>query len=178
MNGPLMRVMQAGLCALSLSACIDSSGPILTDAQPILGPRLKLQLYALRDGHAFDPERARFAWDGKRYVRSGGGMKDVGSFTLHAFEGGDFLVQSISTRHPQHTEYALMRPLADGVYYVVAVDEDDADAATRAAQCKHPGGVACRVETREQLFTFARATAARKATNGGLALRLPDAGAK
>jgi hypothetical protein len=34
--------------------------------------------------------------------------------------------------------------------------------------------VACRIETREQLFAFARATAARRKTDGGLAIRLPD----
>ena len=43
---------------------------------------------------------------------------------------------------------------------VIAIDEDDADEPTRAAHCKHPGGAACRIETREQLFAFARATAA------------------
>jgi hypothetical protein len=170
----LVRAAFAALCGLALSGCIDSSGPILTDAQPELGPRLNLQLYGLRDGYAVDPERARFSWDGKRYVRSGAGMKDVASFTLHPFEGGDSIVQSVSTRHPEHIEYALMRKLAEGVYQVVAIDEDDADEATRTAQCKHPGGAACRIETREQLFTFARATAAKKKTNGGLAIRLRD----
>ena len=80
-----------------------------------------------------------------------------------------------SARHPQLAEYAVMHPLADGVYQVVTIDEDDADASTRAAQCKHPGGVACRIETREQLFTFARATAAKKKAGGGLAIRLDDA---
>ena len=56
----LVRAAFAALCALALSGCINSSGPILTDAQPVLGPHLNLQLYALRDGHAHDPERARF----------------------------------------------------------------------------------------------------------------------
>jgi hypothetical protein len=172
---PLIRAVLIGFCAFSLAACIDSSDSILTDAQPVLGPRLNLQLYALRDGHAYDPERARFIWDGKRYVRAGGGMKDVASFTLHPFEGGDYIVQSVSTRHPEHVEYALMHTLADGVYYAVVIDEDDADAAARSADCKHPGGVACRIETREQLFAFARATAAKKKTNGGLAIQLEEA---
>jgi hypothetical protein len=67
-----------------------------------------------------------------------------------------------------------MHALADGVYRVDVIDEDDADAGVREAQCKHPGGVSCRIETREQLLTFARATAAKKKTNGGLAIRLGD----
>jgi hypothetical protein len=171
----MIRAVLAALCALSLSGCIDSSGPILTDAQPVLGPRLNLQLYSLREGHAHDPERASFAWDGKLYVRSGGGMKDVSSFTVHPFEAGDSIIQSSQLRHPQIAEYALMRKLAEGVYQVVAIDEDDADEAARAAQCKHPGGAACRIETREQLFAFARATAAKRKADGGLAIRLEDA---
>ncbi|HEX5211782.1 MAG TPA: hypothetical protein VFW22_08625 [Pseudolabrys sp.] len=163
------------LGAALLAGCVDSKEPILADAQPMLGKQAHLQLYGLRDGHAVDPERVHFTWDGKRYVRAGGGgLKDIASFTLHAFDGGDAIVQSVSTRHPEHVEYALLHILTDGVYRVDVIDEDDADLATRDAQCKHPGGVACRIETREQLFTFARATAAKKKTNGGLAIRLGD----
>jgi hypothetical protein len=169
-----VRAALAALCALALSGCIDSSGPILTDSQPALGPRLNLQLYALREGHAFDPEQARFAWDGKLYAQSGSGMNDVSGFTVHPFEGGDYIIQSSPARHLQIAEYAVMHQLADCVYQVIAIDEDDADATTRAAKCKHPGGAACRIETREQLFTFARATAAKRKTGGGLAIRLED----
>jgi hypothetical protein len=171
----LFRAAFVALCGLVLTGCIDSSGPILTDAQPILGPHLNLQLYALREGHAHDPERASFAWNGKLYLQSGHKMNDVKGFTVHPFEGGDFIIQSSPTRHPQVAEYALMRKLAEGVYQVIAIDEDDADEPTRAAQCKHPGGAACRIETREQLFTFARATAAKRKTDGGLAIQLEDA---
>jgi hypothetical protein len=174
----LARAAFVALCGLALAGCIDSATPILADAQPLLGKRLHLQLYSLRDGHAHDPERARFMWDGKGYVRAGRGMKDIASFTLHPFEGSDFIVQSVSTEHPEHVEYALMRMLAEGVYQVVAIDEDNAEAAARAAGCKHPRGVACRIETREQLFTFARATAAKRKAAGGLAVRLEDAPAR
>ena len=84
--------------------------------KPVLGPALNLQLYTLRDGHAHDPERTRFRWDGKRYAHAGGGMNDVASFTVHPFEGGDFIIQSVSAEHPEHVEYALMHTLAEGVY--------------------------------------------------------------
>jgi hypothetical protein len=170
----VLRAAVATLGALSLSACIDSSGPILTDSQAVLGEQLNLQLYSLRGGHALDPERSSFIWNGKLYAHTSGSLDDVRGFTVHAFEGSDYIVQSRPARHPEHVEYALMRKLVDGVYQVIAIDEADADEATRAANCKQPGGVACRIETREQLFAFTRATAARHKDNGGLAIRLAD----
>lgn len=169
-----VRVCAAGAiiaCALSLAACVDSARPILTGAQPLLGPTLRLQLYTLRDGHAVEPEQTLFTWDGKRYVHTSGGLDDVASFTVHPFDG-DYIVQDTPTNRPGAHEYALMHKLASGVYLTWAID--DADAATRAAHCGHADGAACRIETREQLFTFARATAAKHKDGGGLVLRLSD----
>ena len=154
----LVRVGLAALCAGLLAGCVDSKGPILADSQPVLGPRLKLQLYSMRKGYAEDPEQASFAWNGKLYARSGGGMTDVRGFSVHPFEGGNYII----------------RPLADGVYHMVVIDEADADAATRAAHCAKLPNVACRIATREALFAFARATAARHRDEGGLAIRLAD----
>jgi hypothetical protein len=170
----LVRAAIAALCAILLAGCVDSVGPILADAQPVLGARLKLQLYSMRKGHAEDPEQASFAWNGKLYVHAGGGMTDVRGFSVHPFEGGNYIIQSVPEKRPQMAEYALMRQLMDGVYYVVVIDEDDADAATRAAHCAKLPGVACRIASREALFAFARATAARKKQDGGLAIQLPD----
>jgi len=173
-----MRAVLAGLCALSLSACIDSAAPILTDAQPVLGPRLNLQLYTLSKDFADEPEKVSYAWNGKLYAHAGGGMKDIGAITLHPFEAGDFIIQAVPVRANRTIEYALLHQIASGAYLVIAIDEADADEATRAANCAQPGGVACRVTTREQLFALARATAAHHKDQGGLVLRLPDAPAK
>jgi hypothetical protein len=169
-----VRAIVAALFALSLSGCIDSSGSILSDSQPLFGQRLRLQLYGLRKGYAHDPDQARFKWNGALYAQTGGGMNDVVGFSIHPFEAGDYIIQSMPKRQPRNIEYSLMHKLADGVYQVIAIDEDDADASTRAANCKHPGGAACRIETREQLYAFGRATAARRKDDGGLAIRLPD----
>ena len=170
----------AGLAAISilvLGGCVDSVGPILTDAQAVFGPKLRLQLYTLRKGYAQDPEQAAFLWKDSRYIRSGGGLRDVASFTLHPFEDGDFIIQEMPVKRPHITEYALLHKVADATYQVEAIDEEDADAATRAAHCgqgdkKDPSP--CRIRTREQLFAFAHATAARKKQDGALAIRLPD----
>jgi hypothetical protein len=55
------------------------------------------------------------------------------------------------------------------------IDEADADEKTRGAYCKPTGNSGCRIETREQLIAFARATQAQRKDNGGLAIRLRDA---
>ena len=95
---------------------------------------------------------------------------------MHPFEGGDFIIQSVPANKPSMTEYALMHKLLDGVFQVVVIDENDADEPTRAAYCGkgEKNDRTCRIETREQLFAFARATAARKRDDGGIAIRLPD----
>jgi hypothetical protein len=167
-----IRATIVALCVLSLAGCIDSAGSVLTDSQPLLGQKLRLQLYTLNKGLASEPDHAVYIWDGKRYAYSSGGMKDISAFSVHAFEGGDFIVQDVPAKRPQINEYGLMRKLADGVYLVRAIDEDDADEKTRTAYCSHADKAACRVTTREQLFAFARATAAKHYQDGGLAIRL------
>jgi len=170
----MRRALVAALCALSLSGCIDSSGPILTDAQPLLGPTFRLQFFNLRKGVAHDSEQVRYVWNGKQYAHAGGAMADVQAFTVHAFEGNDSIVQSVPDERQHTTEYGLLRRLVDGVFLFVPIDQDDADDATRAKYCRQVEKSYCRVETREQLFAIARATAARPSDNGGLVIRLPD----
>jgi hypothetical protein len=171
----LINCVAVALSALTLAACVDSADPILTDSQAVLGPRLKLQLYSLHKGYAHDPEQATFTWNGALYVHGSGGMRDVSAFSVQPFEGGDSIIQDVPAKRPRISEYALLHKLADGVYQVIAIDEDDADEQTRAAYCRHAEGSPCRIETRDQLFAFARATAARHKDDGGLAIRLPDA---
>lgn len=170
------RAALAALCALPLAGCIDSSSPILADAEPALGQQLRLQLYTLRGGYAHAPLQASYRWNGAIYAHTGGGMKDISGFSLHAFEAGDYIIQTVSTKRIGITEYAILHRLADGVYQVNAINEDDADAATRNAYCRKAEKSACRIETREQLFAFARATAAQRKDDGGLVIRLPDGG--
>jgi hypothetical protein len=172
---PRMR-LAAGLLALAalalLTGCIDSTAPILTDSQQLLGGRPRLQFYGLHHGGAYEPTSATFRWRDGRYVYTGGTFKDVGAFTLHAFEGADLIVQSINAGKP--VEYALARKMADATYLVFPIDENDADEATRAKLCSKDAQAACRISTREQLLAFARATAAKPHTIGGLALLLAD----
>jgi hypothetical protein len=162
------------LCALALSGCVDSSGPLLSDAQPVFGEQARLQFYSLRKGTADEPEQATYRWDRGAYQRTGGGMTDVGSFSVHPLARDIFVVQSASAKRPGMFEYAVARKLVDGVYQVIAIDEADAGRVARARFCKRAGDSACRIETRNQLYAFARATAERKRSQGGLVLRLSD----
>lgn len=181
MSGRLLRAGLAALWAVALTGCIDSADPILSSSQDIFGPKLKVQLYTLRDGRAREPTQAEFSWNGALYENAGGGMRDVAAFSVHPFEGGDYIIQEVPRKRPRISEYAVLHKLADGVYMVWAIDEMDADEPTRAAFCGKGAPndpAACRITTREQLFAFARATAARNRADGGLALRLPDGGDK
>jgi hypothetical protein len=151
-----------------LTGCISSNGPILTDGQPLLGKEPHLRFYVLRDGTAREPSAETFRWQDGRYVPVGDSAKDIGPFTLHAFAGSDLIVQSVRTGKP--VEYGIARKLADGVYLLFAVDEDDADEATQNKFCEKAASVACRVKSREAVLALARATAAKPRADGGLAL--------
>jgi hypothetical protein len=151
-----------------LTGCISSDGPVLTDGQPLLGKEPHLLFYVLRDGTVREPSAETFRWQDGRYVPIGRSAKDIGPFTLHAFEGSDLIVQTLSTGKP--VEYGVARKLADGVYLVAVIDESDADAATQSKFCEKPPGTACRVTSREAVLALARATAAKSHAGGGLAL--------
>ena len=161
------RVAAAFGALLALSACVESETPVLTDAKPLLGERIRLRLYSLRESGAYDPQAIRFRWDGTRYVNAGG-SKDLTSFTIHAFEGADMIAQNFGKR----IEYALVRKLATGVFLVVPIDENDADEATRAKYCHKVGGSSCRAESKDDIFALARATAAKPQDRGGLVIQL------
>jgi hypothetical protein len=164
----------AALGALSLLGCVDSAGPILPDAQPLFGEDLRLQFYTLRKGFADEPEQASFKWDGERYIHAGGGMSDVTAFTVHRFEGRAYIIQSAAAKRPNIIEYAVAHKLAEGVFQVTPIDQDDADGATRARYCRQADDSHCRITARNQLFAFARATDARQKGEGGLVLRLAN----
>jgi len=168
------RAAAAALCALSLSGCVDSDGPILTDSQPLFGNEVRLQFYTLRKGFVDEPEQASFKWQGERYIHTGGGMTDITAFTVHRFEGRAYIVQSAAAKRQSIIEYAVAHKLAEGVFQVTAIDEDDADGTTRKRYCRQMDDSHCRITTRNELIAFARATDARQKNEGVLVLRLSD----
>jgi hypothetical protein len=162
----------AVLAAVTLSGCISSPAPILTDAGSILGDGGQMHLFGSGSGGLRDHKVVSFRWKGGRYVLSGNpiGIRD---FTAHAFEGRDLIVQSTAARAPHPIEYGIARKLADGVYLLLPIDEKDADDTARARFCTRTVNASCRVETPEQLFVFAHATAAKEQEGGSVAVIIP-----
>lgn len=175
MKSSLVRAAFIALGACLLSGCIDSAKPILTDSKPLLGQHLRLQTYSLgAKGITDGPGQAEYVWKGAYYAHVSGGMKDVAGFTVHPFEGGDYIVQTKPSTSDKIVDYALLHRFVSGVYQAVVIDENDASAAVRAANCKKTKDSSCRIETRAQLWALARATAAGPKDRGGLAIKLPD----
>ncbi len=167
------RIALGVLAALALSACVDSEAPLLGGGQPVFGERVRFQLFGLHDDQTHDPEIWRFRWDNSRYSPVAGKSDNLLAFTIHPFAGDDFVIQGLRHAKDQtRTEYALARKLAPGVLLVVAIDEDDSDPATRARLCVKSHLSPCRVASKDALFEFARATAAKRHDHGGLAVRL------
>jgi hypothetical protein len=158
-------------CVAALAGCIDSAEPLLTNARPLLGQRLNLQLYAMRATGLYDSATANFVWQNGHYARIGGTDTSIHDFTLHPFQGRDLIVQEFHAGAP--VNYAILRKLAAGTYLAFVIDEADADEATRRKFCKRLGS-GCTVTTRQAVLAFARASAARRPSVGGLVLVLSE----
>jgi len=155
-----MWAVGAVVVAFALAGCVRSNEPILGDAKAILGERLQIHVFAANPDGLRDASTSSFVWDGKRYALRGR-SREINDFTVHAYEGRDLIVQSKTARGERGYAYGLARKIAEGVYLVVPIDENDADEPARQRFCVMTGSASCRIETPEQLFVFARATAAR-----------------
>jgi hypothetical protein len=167
------------LLSLAIGGCVSSTEPILGDARAILGPGGQWHIYETKEGAARSHRTYRFQWDGRRYTVRG--PAEIRDFTVHAYEGRDLILQARTTRTPRPYRYALARKLAEGVYQVVPIEEEDADEAARGRFCIKTREEPCRIETPEQLFVFARATAGKDLEGGTIAVLVRtdgDAGAK
>jgi hypothetical protein len=168
----LARQVLAVTSLALLAGCIDSAEPLLGDARPLLGERLNLQIYAMRENAVYDPATANFVWQNGHYARTGGTDTSLHDFTLHTFRGSDLIAQEIHAGSP--VNYAILHKLAEGTYLVSVIDESDADKATRKKFCTNGLGTGCTVTTRQAVLAFARASAAKRPRVGGLVLLLAD----
>jgi hypothetical protein len=174
----LIKALRAGaralaplLAAAALAGCVTSQTPILGDARAILGDRIQVHAFGAAKEGARDHAAGIFEWSGSRYLRRSG-PANLTDFTVHPYEGRDLIIQSRVGRAGSLTQYGLARRIADGVYLVIPISEQDADEGTRERFCTKTEDAACRVVTPEQLFVFARATAAKDEEAGGIAVVL------
>ena len=164
-----LAALLAVLLCLATGGCVNSTEPVLSDGRGILGAGGQIHLYDVQEGAARDHRSYPFQWTGRSYAVRGR-QADVSEFTVHAYEGRELIVQARARRPLRPYFYALARKLTEGVYLMVAIDPSDADEATRNRFCIKTRDAPCRIETPEQLFVFARATAAKETEGGKLAV--------
>jgi hypothetical protein len=155
----------APLLALGLTGCISATGWILGDAKAILGDRIQVHAFANPKDGKRDYTTGIFEWSGSRYVRRSGDFTD---FTIHPYEGRDLIIQSPTSRGSTTINFGLARRIAEGVYLIIPIQDEDADEPTRTRFCTKTQVTSCQISTPEQLFVFARAAAAREEDNGGI----------
>jgi hypothetical protein len=162
----------AAIAALSLSACVQSQVPLITDAQPLLGQQFEVHLYEdFVDNKASGVHASTYQWKDGQYVRAGGLAQDAKRFVAQPLAGNDFVIQS-SDENGKTFLYWIGRRLTPGVYQIFGIDEMDADEATRKKICGERSDGICQVATRDQLLTMARATAAKPPRNTALGVVL------
>ena len=169
---PWGRAALLGLAAGALAGCVSSTGPILGDAKAILGERIRVHHFTPAKNGVRGYTAGQYEWVGGRYLPRGA-ARDIADFTVHAYEGRDLIIQSRSSRAGRPIQYGLARRIAEGAYLVIPISAEDADEPTRARFCGKTQDAPCRITTPEQLFVFARATAAKEEESGGIALIVP-----
>src|SRR5258708_451203 len=127
----LKRILSAAavVSTLALGACVDSAEPLLKDAEPILGQKLRVHMVPVGKEQT-DPlgEIIAYAWDGTRYEPVSGAKGAVRPFTIHYFGAQDYLAQGFSTPDTIPTvNYAIIRKAAEGVYVMSVIEENDLD---------------------------------------------------
>ena len=163
-----VALLWTALACLSTAACVNSTEPVLGDARAILGESGQIHLFDAGEGSTSNPRIHRFQWNGRRYIVQS--RADIIDFTVHAYEGRDLIVQGRTRRDLRPYSYAVARKLTEGVYTIVPIEEKDSDDAVRNRFCISAPGGTCRIETPEQLFALARATAAKEQEGGLIAV--------
>ena len=148
------------LTGLLLGGCVESAAPLLTDAQPMFGPDVRVHIYELGEGRAKGPELGVYHWNGSEYRATNNPKFEVAAFVSVSLGGDDLVIQSRSTRaEVKHLDYGIARKIADNTYMVMFLDESRADAATRSKYCAAGNADTCIVTTRDGLLALARAAA-------------------
>ena len=159
----LKRALSAAaiFSTVALGACVDSDEPLLKDAEPILGQKLRVHIVPVGKEQT-DPlgDIIAYAWNGTRYEPVAGAKGAVRPFTIHYFGAQDYIAQGFPTADTIPTvTYALIRKAAEGVYVMSSLEENDLDDETRAKLCDRRADYTCRISSAEAVAQIARATA-------------------
>src|SRR5262245_57340279 len=121
----LIRILNAAaiLSTLTLAGCVDSSGPLLRNAEPILGQKLRVHVVPVGKEQT-DPNGEILAytwngaWNGGRYEPAAKSKGTQQPFTVHYFGAQDYIAQGFPTSDTvvETVTYALIRKVAEGVY--------------------------------------------------------------
>ena len=159
LRGPALAVCVTA--ALTLTGCVESSAPIVTNAKPLLGQQFNVHLYEdFVEGKPQNFHAASYRWANGEYVRAGGLGSDAKRFVAEPLAGSDFVIQSTDERGKRFV-FWIGRKLHDGAYLVFPLDISHADDAARKRICGADQVDVCRIATREQLTVMAHATAAK-----------------
>jgi hypothetical protein len=174
MNHKTFTTLATAVAAmLTLSGCVVSKTPLMTDSRPLLGQQFEVHLYEnFVDNKANDFHTSIYQWKDGSYVRGSGWSRDAKRFVAQSLAANDFLLQS-TDEDAKVFYYWIGRKLAAGVYMIFPLDENDVDDATRKAVCgaDEPEGI-CRVRSYEQVVTLARATAGKPVRQAALGVVL------
>jgi hypothetical protein len=166
------KLTVAAIAALSLSACVQSETPLISDAQPLLGQQFEVHLYEdFVDNKASGVHASTYQWKDGQYVRASGLARDAKRFAAVPLAGSDFVIQS-SDENGKVFVYWLGRRLTPGVYQIFGINEMDLDEAARKTICGDQSVDICWVKTSDQLLTAARATAAKPPRDAALGVVL------
>jgi hypothetical protein len=159
---------------LVLSGCVESEKPLVTDSQPLLGAQFEVHLYEnFREGKAGDFNVSTYGWDGGKYVRSSGLMRDATSFVVRELNGNDFIVEG-SNGVDKVFNYWIGRRVIYGVYLIFPINESDVDPTIRNEACaKGKPEEVCRINTYDHLVTLALATAGKPVRTPALGVIVP-----
>src|SRR5260370_41897682 len=104
--------------ASGLTRCIDSAEPILTGGQPVFGPHLRVAAESVISGQASGPEIGAFQWERGQYRAVGRVSFSVAAVTAHPLAASDLILQAVSAKQKDKTEYAVARKLTEATYLV------------------------------------------------------------
>ena len=150
--------------ALTLTACVESGTPLISNAKPLLGEEFRVHLYDdFSEGKPKSFHAAAYRWVNGEYVRASGLGSDAKRFVAEPLAAKDFVIQS-TDEHSKRFVFWIGRKLHDGTYLVFPLDMADADDVTRKRACGDQVDV-CRISSHDQLLVMARATAGKPASD-------------